>query len=112
MYIVTKIALLALLNLYFVYIVFDSFPPQDESLIYGEGMLQNVDIHTEEDLEKQDPNAYSTHYVYNTRKCQFTEDVTVDKLVFFFVTGNRGDHMQFQPIANSLYEYIKKVEKF
>ena len=59
-----------------------------------------------------DPDAYAINYVYNTRKCDKEGIEPVDKLVYFFVVGNKGSVYQFQPIANTLYEYITKVDKY
>ena len=42
------------------------------------------------ELKRLDPDAYLTNYVYNTRKCDFAKD-DVEKLVFFFIVGTKGD---------------------
>ena len=59
-----------------------------------------------------DPNEYAINYVYNTRKCEKEGIEPVDKLVYFFIVGNKGSVYQFQPIANMIFEYVQKVDKF
>ena len=49
--------------------------------------------------------------MYNTRKCDYPA-LKVEKLVIFYLVGNKGDVQQFQPIANSMFEYTQKVEKY
>ena len=40
-----------------------------------------------------DPDAYALHYVYSTRKCEKGD--LAEKLVFFFMVGNKGFVYQF-----------------
>ena len=107
-----KFVCLALLNLIVVYLTYNGLPTQDESLVYGKGQLLNVDAATKEAYEALSKDAYAMNYVYNTRKCEYEDESSVQKLVFFFIVGNKGNVQQFQPIANSLFEYTQKVEKF
>ena len=111
MNVIARSMVVALVNLAIIYVVVESVPSQDAKIIYGNGLLQNIDVTTQEEMDRLDPNDYSTHFVYNTRHCDYAPEET-ERLVFFFIVGNKGDVHQFQPIANSLFEYTRSVPKF
>ena len=61
----------AIVNLSVFYLAYDGIPFQDSSIVYGNGVLKNIHVNTQEDLEALDPRAYAINYVYNTRKCDY-----------------------------------------
>ena len=46
-----KTCILSAINLVLVFLALNGVPLQDESLIYGNGMLQNIDVQTQADQD-------------------------------------------------------------
>ena len=87
-----------------ILVAYYGVPDQDFDLVYGIGRLMDWE-------NKVGPNDYITKEVQNVLKCDYA-DRDVERLVYFFIVGNKGYYMQFQPIANSIHEYTQKVDKY
>jgi hypothetical protein len=47
------------------------------------------------EVAKQDSTDYKLYLVYSTAECEPPEDKEVEKLIYFFIVGNKGKRDQF-----------------
>ena len=45
--------------------------------------------------DSKEPEEYNVVYVYNARKCDYPDALMEEKIVVFYIVGNKGNYQQF-----------------
>ena len=115
-YIIPSLAILCVS--FYVAALLYGIPFQNPQLVFGKGRI--AALHPGEDSPH---GPYKIFYVYNAASCDRAEEDyrtgkskihpdQLERIVYFFAYGNKGHKFQFQPIANSLHEYLRLVDKY
>ena len=103
-----------------IHVLLTVMPKQDSDLIFAEGTLVSVESLKQvfkwpeaPAYEKKWP--YKTWRVWNVDRCLCDgKEVDVpanERLIYFFVLGNKSDKMQAQPILNTLHVFLQNIIK-